>query len=108
MNERDADLIKLMITLRDASAMIVEATNAYLEAKAPPGVKVEKVEDLFSDDLRAKLTFEAQPDAFIIRPRRYLGSEVFSKVASIVKERGGEYVSRGKESHFRIPRKAAK
>lgn len=77
MSKEEADLIKLLISLRDANAMAVEAINAYLEATAPPEVKVEKVEELFPDDLRAMLTFEAQPDATIVRPKQFLGSEVF-------------------------------
>lgn len=42
----------------------------------------------------------------LVRPRRYLGSENFAKIASIIKECGGEYVSAGKQSRFRIPRRA--
>jgi len=41
----------------------------------------------------------------IIKPRQFLGSENFAKIASTVRGIGGEYISAGKESHFRVPRK---
>lgn len=104
MSEEEPDLIKLLITLRDANAMIVEGINAYLEARAPPEVKVEKVEELFPDDLRSTLTFEPQQDAFISKPMKFLGSENFARIAAIVKQHKGGYISAGKESHFRIPK----
>jgi len=108
VSEKDTDLIKLLITLRDANAMTVEAINAYLEAKAPPEVKFEKVAELFPEDLRNLLSFEEQADAIIIRPRQYLGSENFAKIAAVVREASGEYISAGKNSHFRIPKKTGR
>jgi hypothetical protein len=105
VSEKDTDLIKLLITLRDANAMTVEAINAYLEAKAPPEVKFEKVAELFPKDLKDLLTFEDTPEWTLIRPRKYLGKENFAKIAAIIKDHGGEYVSAGKNSHFRLPKK---
>jgi hypothetical protein len=64
--------------------------------------------ELFPEDLRGLLSFEDQEDWTIIKPRQFLGSENFAKIAEIVKKHDGEYVSAKKESHFRIPRKAAK
>jgi hypothetical protein len=32
-----------------------------------------------------------------------LGSENFAKIAAIVREAGGEYISMGEQSHFRLP-----
>ena len=57
---------------------------------------------LFPEDLRRLLSFEQKADAVIIKPRQFLGSENFAKIADIVKQQGGEYVSAGKNSHFRI------
>jgi len=60
----------------------------------------------FPEDLRNLLSFETRADDIIIRPRQFLGSENFAKIADIVKGHGGEYVSAGKNSHFKIPVKS--
>ena len=52
------------------------------------------------------LFFEEADKYVIIKPRQYLGSENFAKIASIVRSEGGEYISAGKESHFRVPKEA--
>lgn len=70
-------------------------------------IKPEKMSDVFPEDLRRLLLFEEQADAVIIKPRQFLGSENFAKIADIVKQQGGEYVSAGKNSHFRIPIKSS-
>jgi hypothetical protein len=59
--------------------------------------------EVFPEDLRTLLSFEHKEGFFIIKPRQFLGSENFAKIADIVKAHGGDYVSAGKESHFRIP-----
>jgi len=69
--------------------------------------KPEKVSALFPEDLRSLLSFEQKADAVIMKPRQFLGSENFAKIADIVKQQGGEYVSAGKNSHFRIPIKSS-
>jgi hypothetical protein len=50
------------------------------------------------------LNFEEKEDYIIIRPRQFLGSENFAKIASAVRGMGGEYISAGKASHFRVPK----
>ena len=55
-------------------------------------------------DLEAKLTFEDKGDAIILKPLTFLGHDSFAKIASIVRRLGGEYISSGKGSHFRIPK----
>jgi len=66
------------------------------------GEAVENVRMLFPKDLEEVLMFEAKGEYIVIKPRQYLGSENFAKIASIVRDAGGEYISAGKESHFRI------
>jgi len=63
---------------------------------------LEKIRQLFPKDLEEVLMFEAKGEYIVITPRQYLGSENFAKIASIVRDAGGEYISAGKESHFRI------
>jgi hypothetical protein len=62
---------------------------------------------MFSDDLEDLLDFEEEDDYVIIKPRRFLGSDNFSKIASSVRGMGGDYISAGKASHFRVPKKIA-
>jgi hypothetical protein len=49
------------------------------------------------------VNFEETETYIIIKPRQYLGSENFARIASIIRGIGGEYVSAGRDSHFRIP-----
>ncbi len=91
------DLHELVTTLKAVGPPI---------APAPPRMYgLEDVRMMFPEDLRLLLDFEEAKDHLLIRPRHYLGSENFAKIASIVRSAGGEYVSAGRESHFRVPRK---
>jgi hypothetical protein len=75
-----------------------------------PAEKIKAIEDIkmmFPDDLENLLSFEEKEDYVIIKPRQFLGSENFSKIASAVRQMGGDYVSAGKASHFRVPKKTA-
>jgi len=65
---------------------------------------IDDIKTLFPKDLGDMLMFEELDEDIIIKPRQYLGSENFAKIASIVRDAGGEYISAGKESHFRVPR----
>jgi hypothetical protein len=62
---------------------------------------------MFPEDLENLLSFEEKDQYVVIKPRQFLGSENFSKIASIVRGVGGEYISAGKASHFRVPKKGA-
>jgi hypothetical protein len=68
---------------------------------------LEDIKMMFPDELESMLSFEEKDEHIIIKPRQFLGSDNFSKIASIVRGVGGEYVSAGKASHFRVPKKAA-
>ncbi|UCG44553.1 MAG: hypothetical protein JSV58_03875 [Candidatus Bathyarchaeota archaeon] len=67
---------------------------------------VEDAKMLFPGELEAMLTFEEKKDYIAIKPRQYLGPDNFSKIAAIIRGVGGEYVSAGKQSHFKVPREA--
>ena len=67
---------------------------------------IEDIKMMFPEDLENLLSFEEKEDYVIIKPRQFLGSENFSKIASTVRGVGGEYISAGKASHFRVPKKA--
>ena len=80
-------------------------------AESPPRGEIKRIDDIrmmFPKELEDLLTFEEEQNYIVIKPRQYLGHENFAKVASIVRGAGGEYISAGKESHFRIPREESK
>jgi hypothetical protein len=68
-------------------------------------VTIETVSNKIPEDLRKMLVFEDKDDYIKITKARYLDMENFKRVAEIVRKIGGDYVSAGKESHFRIPKK---
>jgi hypothetical protein len=74
------------------------------------GAKQKSLDDIrmsFPEELEARLSFEEKGDYIIIKPKQFLGSENFAKIASAVRGMGGEYISAGKDSHFRVPNKKA-
>jgi hypothetical protein len=78
-------------------------------APASEGSKQRTVEDIrmsFPEDLESRLGFEEKGEYIIIKPTAFLGTN-FAKVASAVRGMGGEYISAGKDSHFRVPKKKA-
>ena len=88
----------------------LKASGAPTAAPAVPAAPTEgmqTVEDIrvsFSSDLEEMLTFEEAENYILIKPRRFLGSDNFAKIASIIRSLGGEYISAGKNSHFKVPR----
>ena len=77
---------------------------------APATVKSQNVEDIrmmFPEDLDTMLAFEDKGEYVMIKPKQFLGSENFAKIASTVRGIGGEYISAGRDSHFRVYKKKA-
>jgi hypothetical protein len=75
-----------------------------------PSSKQRSLDDIrmsFPEELEARLSFEEKGDYIIVKPKQFLGSENFAKIASAVRGMGGEYISAGKDSHFRVPKKKA-
>ena len=68
-------------------------------------ITIENIQDMFPPDLANLLYFEDAGEHIIVKPRQYLGSDNFRRVASIIRDRlSGEYISAGKDSHFRVPK----
>jgi len=61
----------------------------------------------FPEEVARKLSFELKDNHWIIKPKAYLGGDVFRKVFETVKEMGGQYISdpNKKDSHFKVKRK---
>jgi hypothetical protein len=66
---------------------------------------LDEVRMSFPEDLEAKLEFEDKGDHITVKPKQFLGSDNFAKIASAIRGMGGEYISAGKDSHFRVPKK---
>ena len=62
----------------------------------------------FPEDLQELITAEEVGDYWAIKPRKYLGAELFSKVNDVVKNLGGKYVSASKagkgNQHWAVPK----
>lgn len=105
---------ELLTVLNMISRDLAETARALKEIVGAPTVPIavaeerrraiEDVKVLFPESLGGMLAFEEVKDFIVIKPRQFLGSENFAKIAAIVRDAGGEYISAGKESHFRIPR----
>jgi hypothetical protein len=81
-------------------------TPAPVSYEAPEKKKsIEDIRMVFPEDLEHLLNFEEKGDYIIVKPRQFLGSENFAKIASAVRGIGGEYISAGRDSHFRVPKK---
>ena len=103
-------------SLRSASgqpaqpASAAPATPAAAAPASSTGTKLRTVDEIrmsFPEELESLLGFEDKGDYIIIKLMGFLGSEKFAKIASAVRGMGGEYISAGKESHFRVPKKKA-
>jgi len=67
--------------------------------------RLEPIRKAFPQDLANLLIFEETKNAVIIKTKGFLGSQNFAKIAAVVRELKGEYISAGKESHFKIAKK---
>jgi len=113
LNRVAEDLRQVSISIK-SMAVSQLAQPAVAPTPAPASVtpkvyeraqSIEDIKTMFPEDLENLLSFEEKEDYIMIKPRQFLGSENFAKIASVVRGIGGDYVSAGKASHFRVPRK---
>ncbi|MEM2995098.1 MAG: hypothetical protein QXI91_03655 [Candidatus Bathyarchaeia archaeon] len=112
LNRVAEDLREVSITLKSiAVSQLAQPPTApapITPTTPKPTEKTQSIEDIkmmFPEDLEDLLNFEEKDDYIIIKPRQFLGSENFAKIASVVRGIGGDYISAGKASHFRVPKK---
>ena len=106
LKEISEDLTDISRHLKTEGPTTPTATPAPL-MPSPTGAQMRTVADIrtaFPKELENMLFFEDAGSYIVIKPRAYLGSENFAKIASLVRGEGGEYISAGKESHFRVPK----
>ena len=106
LKEISEDLTDISKHLKTESPA-AQATTLTPSAPAPTATGIRSVADIrtvFPKELESMLFFEDTGNYIMIKPRQYLGSDNFAKIASLVRGEGGEYISAGKESHFRVPK----
>jgi hypothetical protein len=109
LNKISEDLRSLSASVK--SMAVSQITQPTSQASVPVSHEIHEktqAEDMrtsFPENLEHLLGFEEKGDYIIIKPRQFLGSENFAKIASAVRGMGGEYISAGKDSHFRVPKK---
>ena len=106
LNVISVDLSEVSKSLKKISGA---TTNPVVSTPSSTLSKAKKrsitdVKQMFSPELGGMLFFEEKENYIIVKPRRFLGSDNFAQIASIVRDLGGEYVSAGKNSHFNIPK----
>ncbi|MGA2680496.1 MAG: hypothetical protein ABSF44_01700 [Candidatus Bathyarchaeia archaeon] len=120
VEELTIKLSKVSEELKSVSTSLKSLVTGQINQPMPPaqavqaptsqatGQKVRTLEEIrmsFPEELESLLGFEEKGDYIIIKLMGFLGSEKFAKIASAVRGMGGEYISAGKESHFRVPKK---
>jgi hypothetical protein len=98
-----------IVTPKPVSAQAPKPTPTAPAAATESG-KTRTLDDIrmsFPEELEARLSFEEKGDYIVIKPKQFLGSDNFAKIAAASRGMGGEYISAGKDSHFRIPKKKA-
>ena len=100
------DPTAFLAVLRRKLQELTEVVDRYEKSLSPKAPTTEgAILDAFPEDLKEQLVFSITKTHHIIRPRQYLGSDTFRKVAAIVRDQlNGVYVSAGRDSHFRVPR----
>lgn len=74
-----------------------EASKQSTESNA-----INIVKTAFTKELSDLLNFTEEDDYIILRTKKFLESDNFAKIAAVVREIGGEYISAGKNTHFRV------
>ncbi|MCL2135393.1 MAG: hypothetical protein FWH37_07585 [Candidatus Bathyarchaeota archaeon] len=93
-------------TTNPTKSTTLPTTNSAIDTQTT--TKLRSLDDVrmsFPEELEAKLSFEDKDDYIIIKTKQYLGSDNFVKIASTVRGMNGEYISAGKDSYFRVPKK---
>lgn len=106
LREVSASLKSLAVSqiIQPSGAAIPSAPPLILPRMPERSKAIEDIKMMFPEELENLLSFEEKDDYVVIKPRQFLGSDNFSKIASIARGAGGDYISAGKASHFRVPK----
>jgi hypothetical protein len=102
---RWASTMPTAATVPPATGAPAQGTAKPATAAVPaPAGTVAAVKKALGDYVD-KLNVVDKGDYIVVSPKEFLGSENFATVASIVRGLGGEYISAGRDSHFRVYKK---
>jgi len=87
--------------MKQQIAKLVGVAEQAQQKPAQQDVQLEQLKQMFGE-LASYLSFDMRDGKAVVTPRKFLGSEDFAKVARIVRDQGGQYISAGKESRFEI------
>lgn len=104
LNNISEDVQGLSKSIKIALGVNVSRTSPLTPMIKPASKKksIIDVQSKFPKNLEKLLEFRDKPEYIIIKPKQFLGSENFAKIATIARELGGEYISAGRDSHFRV------
>jgi len=102
LNVISGDLTEVSKSLKAVSGPA--AAPAVSVAPSEKKRRINDVKQAFSSELVGMLIFEESGKFIIVKPRRFLGSDNFARIASIIRNLGGEYISAGRNSHFKVPK----
>ena len=60
--------------------------------------------EMMLEEWLSDLDITEENQYIIVRIKRRLGTELFKEIMAKVRQAKGEYISAGKESHFRVPK----
>jgi hypothetical protein len=90
----------------DELEVLIRLNGKFYEGKLRPQIVGSKVPEdktpVFPEPYAEMLLITDRGNSWHVKPRTFLGSANFAEVARIVKQYGGEYISAGKESYFRV------
>jgi isocitrate/isopropylmalate dehydrogenase len=97
MNEEETKaLIEFFVALRNNIDDLISQLS--------PIKSIDELKAKIPSDMRELLSFEETEQFYIIKPRQYLGTENFARILDSVRQVGGQYISKGKDSHFKVPK----
>lgn len=108
LNTIAKDLSEVSNSLKTATGTKSTSTQTTTTNRIPASgqkLDINQVKQAFTPELAGMLLFEETGNLIIVKPRRFLGSDNFAKIAAVVREIGGEYVSAGRNSHFKVAKK---
>lgn len=81
---------------------INQVVNQATGTQNSPVISVASIENVIPEEVKDSITITENTDRFIIKSKKFLGTENFAKLGSALRSINGRYISAGKESRFEI------
>ena len=102
-----AEKLDSLIAGQDAIMQQIEEIKQFIKGLVPPEeeLTVHQVKQALQA-YQKDLVFSETDMSIIVKPEGYLGRDKFKSISSVLRslQPATEYVSAGKESHFRVPK----